>query len=329
MSSFCHSNIMPGHLTSKFNFHPVIYRITSPEYPCTGVSGPRLFLSRIFACGCVTRVPTQILIRKHSKIDDKIEQDSENSSKQSSDSSSESSESAVVFSVVLRQKPRGSGGIWQPVQASEHLRVSDKRAGKNLRLVLTSHQRNIDWSSIKVHLLEKPTRITNSNFSVADVWQPREESFDFFKISGRKTFATGMESSRRSVCQIDLKLFLMYRTIKFDVTVRRPGSDEADARIHAESVTFISYNSGTEETNRQSKSSKKATTKRKRAGKKQKRTWQSHSAGDCVCPGLVFFFPRRYRLTRYNVFCPECSQSGKVVPCQQRAKGFRCQSTEG
>eukprot|EP01122_Echinamoeba_exundans_P011526 TRINITY_DN4610_c0_g2_i1.p1 TRINITY_DN4610_c0_g2~~TRINITY_DN4610_c0_g2_i1.p1 ORF type:complete len:703 (+),score=124.08 TRINITY_DN4610_c0_g2_i1:98-2206(+) len=203
-----------------------------------------------------------------SVIGDKNLQDSENSSKFSSDSSSETSD-AAVFTVVLRQKPRGSGGIWQAVQTSEHLRVSDKRAGKNLRLVLTSHQQNIDWASVAVHLLSKPTRVTNSNISVADVWQTHDESNDFFKISERKTFFTGMESSRRSVCQIDLKLFLMYRTIKFSVSVQRPDSDDAEARLHADSVTFISYNSGTEETNRQSKASRGSTTKRKRDSKKK------------------------------------------------------------
>lgn len=153
------------------------------------------------------------------------------------------------------------------MEFGEHLRVSDKKAGKNLRIILSSFQQDLEWQKVDLEIHLKPTRITTSNAAIADQWKVHRDGDAYFKLLDRTSFVTGTESSRRSVCQIDIKLFVMYRTIKFRASVPRTGDpDDNSRRFTAESVVFISYNSGTEEKNRQIKSTKSNSSSKRNAG---------------------------------------------------------------
>jgi hypothetical protein len=179
-----------------------------------------------------------------------------------SNSAQLASNSADRIDIVIRHKIRGGGGVWVDVAQDERLRVSDLRTGKNLRLVLSTYSTDIQWEHSNFLLLSKPNKPKAPDEVDAD-WTSMEQSEKSFQIKEMNHFVTGTKSQRRAICHLDLKLFVMYRTIKFRIVANRPEQPD----MIFDSIQFITYNSGTAEAKRQAREANEPSRKRRSATK--------------------------------------------------------------
>lgn len=190
---------------------------------------------------------------------------------QSSSAAAASLDDGTWIDIVIRHKIRGGGGAWVDVATDERLRVSDLRTGKNLRLVLSSLATDIDWEKSQFFVMSKPNKVAGVANAEAD-WTTMSESDKSFQIKEKRGFITGSKAQRRSICHLDLKLFVMYRTIKFRVVACRPGFPD----VACDSFSFVTYNSGTAEAKRQARvakeSSSNAAPKKRKATKRDTAT---------------------------------------------------------
>eukprot|EP01122_Echinamoeba_exundans_P016218 TRINITY_DN8150_c0_g1_i1.p1 TRINITY_DN8150_c0_g1~~TRINITY_DN8150_c0_g1_i1.p1 ORF type:complete len:817 (+),score=125.65 TRINITY_DN8150_c0_g1_i1:185-2635(+) len=157
--------------------------------------------------------------------------------------------------IILKQKPRGSKGVWLPLSAGERVRVSDRKAGKNLRLLFISSRQDLNLDEIALVCFEKTTA---SSKKKASDWQPSPEA-DFPELKRTRLEPEGPNVI--DMLEIEVKLLVMYRLVKFQVTI--PSKNPAMPPLFVESIEFVTYNSGSEDSKKKKRSEGKTKTEKK------------------------------------------------------------------
>lgn len=175
------------------------------------------------------------------------------------ETSSSSSRDVVAFrpvepqavELLLKQKPRGSKGTWIPMDVGERVRVSDRKAGKNLRLVFSALRGDLDLEKLRLFCFEKTTA---SSKKKASEWQQCPPT-DFPEL--RRSTLPSDKPHVLKVVELEIKLLVMYRMVKFQAHI--PSSDGPNRGITMESIEFITYNSGSEDSKKKKRAEQKRT----------------------------------------------------------------------
>jgi hypothetical protein len=159
--------------------------------------------------------------------------------------------SSQGLQIIIKQKPRGSKGVWLPLNAGERVRVSDRKAGKNLRLLFISSRRDLDLDQLALVCFEKTTA---SSKKKASDWQPSPEA-DYPLL--KKTRLEPEGPNIVDMIEIEVKLLVMYRLVKFQVTI--PSKNLTKPPLFVETIEFVTYNSGSEDSKKKKRAEGKRT----------------------------------------------------------------------
>jgi hypothetical protein len=124
----------------------------------------------------------------------------------------------------------GMGGKWQVVTNGQKIRVTSK-LGKVLRILVRTAV-DCDWNSLRVQLFER----SNDNWILAD----QQSSF---AIDSKKLFREDQQNGSAPASfamQLELKLFLLYRSLSFLVQVVSLDG----IQLETQTVEILTHNSG-------------------------------------------------------------------------------------
>lgn len=164
------------------------------------------------------------------------------------------SNSIADVEITVKQKPRGSKGVWIPLVASERIRVSDKKAGKNLRVVVASRRKDLDLDRLIIVCYEK--KAASSKKKASD-WTASPSS-DYVEL--KRTTQLPTPAGFTQVVELVIKVLVMYRTVKFHVTI--PSFTPSVTPLVIESAEFVTYNSGSEDVKKKKRTESKSTPKK-------------------------------------------------------------------
>jgi hypothetical protein len=149
-----------------------------------------------------------------------------------------------VFSVELLQKPRGSNGRWLAVEPAQRIRVAAK-LGKMLKIVMRTPL-PVDWESMRLIALERS--VSGETNAEEHPWRISPGQKEAFAILTKKVLdhAENADGQPVSAVQLDIKLFLVYRSIAFLAEV----TNSSGQVMRAISVSLSTHNSGSSDNKR-------------------------------------------------------------------------------
>lgn len=152
----------------------------------------------------------------------------------------------VRTDVLIQQKLRTSKGEWVDVNENDRVRVSDRKSGKNLRLLVRTTATNLDLAALQIYTYD---RLSNGKHP----WQRSG--------AGPESFTETSRSSPQclgdvTIIEVEVKLVIIYRTVKFEMIIPPLDATEGAETVIV-SYPFITYNSGSEETKKKANSTQK------------------------------------------------------------------------
>ena len=143
-----------------------------------------------------------------------------------------------IFSIELLQKPRGSNGRWLAVEPAQRIRVAAK-LGKMLKIVIRTPL-PVSWDTMNLLALERS--VSGDTNAEEHPWRVSPSQKEAFSVLARKVLdhAENADGQPVSAIQLDIKLYLVYRSIAFLAEVT-----SGDGRVmRALSVSLSTHNSG-------------------------------------------------------------------------------------